>query len=93
MKDLGVIFDSELNFVAAQRELAQDVVKTYYYSMNLKTAHFSILTTTALRSSKFSGRTAVFTVFVWCDGGFTKTIFRNVEPNTFHVTLTDDHVY
>ena len=29
MKDLGVIFDSELNFVAAQRELAQDVVKTY----------------------------------------------------------------
>jgi len=39
--------------------------------MNLKTAHFSILTTTALRSSKFSGRSAVFMVFVWCDGGLT----------------------
>ena len=36
--------------------------------MNLKTAHFSFLTTTALRSSKFSGRSAVFMVFVWCDG-------------------------
>jgi len=42
--------------------------------MNLKTAHFSILTTTALRSSKFSGRSAVFMVFVWCDVGLTKVV-------------------
>jgi len=47
--------------------------------MNLKTAHFSFLTTTALRSSTFSGRTAVF---VWCDGGLTTVKLDKTQHKT-----------
>ena len=49
---------------------------------------FSILTTTALRSSKLSGRSAVFIVFVWCDGVFFRydhvltTFFEHVQSST-----------